>query len=317
MKRKTVYWPLAMALCLVLTGCSLGFKTSVARVTAIVELQGPEYAYPLMDATVTAGDARGTTGISGRALLAGIEQDRMHEFVVTTDFGTFPSRLYLDGNAAVELAVPLPGEINHDEFANVVFWFRSVNWRWRRGDVLWAYFDFSRSGLSTYDREAAVGQAEREFRSWLEGPGTSLRWGGIALAANEANVVVRMVNDDAYFNRFPEDRGQNVAARGGPMAQDEEGYTIRGEIWVRADCCRFQDGLYAHELGHVLGMGHPADLFSARTVMGYSHQVAEAGTVDRLMLQVKMHLPPGIPYNPQMAALRSAGLPEPLPTPVR
>lgn len=105
-----------------------------------------------------------------------------------------------------------------------------------------------------------------------------------------------------------------MAGRGGPR-EIHDGVISHGNIWIRVDCCATQNGIYAHELGHALGLSHPGDLYADRSVMGYNNRPRTAATdVDRAMLQVKMHLPPGIEYDAARPALGILEVPEPLPT---
>lgn len=280
---------------------------------------GPEYLYPLVDARVGLNERIQQTSTTGQASFSDVPKDEVVRVTASTDFTSVTQQAKVTGNMVWHVPVPLPSAINHDEFMNIIFWDGERNIRWRRGTEIKAYFDYEGApNMAPADRLAAEAQALREMQAWLDPPGALgpyLRWGGQVYDPDSANVIVYMLHDDAWLERWPDDIDLRVAGRGGPQRFDPDGYIVLGRIWVRVDCCKFQQGLYGHEFGHALGLSHPGDLYADRSIMGYN-AIPEPNGLDRYLLQVKMHLPPMITYDPH-AATTQAGwdIPEPLPRP--
>lgn len=131
--------------------------------------------------------------------------------------------------------VPLPSAINHDEFMNIIFWDGERNIRWRRGTEIKVYFDYEGApNMAPADRLAAEAQALREMQAWLDPPGALgpyLRWGGQVHDPDLANVIVYMLHDDAWLERWPDDIDLRVAGRGGPQRFDPDGlYRARAHL---------------------------------------------------------------------------------------
>lgn len=297
-------------------------STSVG-LTVLAELAGPEYTYPLQDAVVSVDGEEKQTGRTGKVGFSSVPKERDVELTIRTDFASATQTHPLSANTTWSVPLNLPELVSDDEFINSIFRDGSINYRLERGTTIYVYFDYSGApNMGEADRLAAEYAAEREFLSWFgetSGDNPNLRWGGFVDSEEEANIIVYMLHDEAFWEVFPGDRPSEgerptVAGRGGPRGY-QDGYTTHGLIWIRVDCCALVEGIYAHELGHAIGFGHPGDLGSDRSVMGYNHRPRMLATdVDRAMLQVKMHLPPGIEYDAERPAMRAWGDPEPLPT---
>ena len=121
---------------------------------------------------------------------------------------------------------------------------------------------------------------------------------------DKVDIYIKIMNDTNYFNEFPED-SDSVAGRGGfSWSSQYDNFIYKGNIWIREEHAT-QEGIYIHEMGHVMGLAHPEALYSSNSVMSYQHEIQSEGPteVDKNILELKMNLNPKEPYSPTTSNL--------------
>lgn len=308
---------------IVLAGCQGGNILDLGSPSVIVSVRlvGPEFNYPLQNAVVTVNGERLVTDRGGRVNFRGLTDGREYTATVKTEFAEVTETARVSANTVWTVPISLPEIIDDDHFKNIVFWEGVDNRRWAWGDTVTVFFDYSRGqNMPPEERAAAEAQALAEFAGWFQDADPRdpfLIWGGRASKEEDGRIVVHMMHDDGFFEQFPEDKpsegGFSPVGGMGIFGGVINDVATRGELWFRVDCCAHQQGLYAHEFGHALGFHHPAGGFSGRSVMSPLVSVEGVTPVDRALMQVKMHLPAGIDYNPSARRMMSPSELDPLP----
>lgn len=270
--------------------------------TIKTELIGPEHSYPIADAIVTVADQVAITGPDGRAFVHHLERDQQYEVTVATDFAVSSHTETLTENVPVPVEMSYPVDLDDEEFREGIFPEgilpdRTVNVRWPRGATIKVFFDYEdASGMNEADRTSAESLALETFQSWFRdahGDNPYLRWGGKVNNEARADVIIRMMHDEAFYDTFSEARGtHDVAFISYFMLYN---YVVMGEIWLRVDA--LDERTYARTFGRILGLGRLSGSGLNRSIMGDGDLEMPTDN-DLLMLRIKMHLPAGIPYNP-------------------
>lgn len=270
-------------------------------VIVAVELIGPDDTYPVQDAVVTLAGDRHTTDASGRVLFENVPKGQRHTVRIATGFAATTETARIDGDTIWSVPVPLPETVTDSQFHEAIFWNGADHYRWERDDTVRVFFDYTGGqNFTPAERAAAEAVALEAFQGWFratDGHKPYLKWGGSVANADEANVTVHMMHDDAYYAEFPEAAGTRNAGRGGGRYLRPGDYMSGGEIWIRIDCCALSSSLYAHELGHVFGFTHTEPDEPTASIMTPASALPGVTPTDLDMMKVKMHLPPQLPYN--------------------
>lgn len=262
-------------------------------------LNGPEATYPLQDAVVTIAGRSARTNASGQAFVHHLNADEPVNWVVETDFAIYGG--FETSPRDITVLADLPPDITDAHFRDGIF-YRDRNDRWERGETITVYFDYDAVlGLTDMQRRQFEEDVLREFASWFEGVdfvNPVLRWGGKVHHELDANVIIRLVDDERFLVRFPEYADREQLPPSVRVPRSHNGYTVLVEYWVRMDGLNPRPGTYARWLGRILGLGTINSATAPEeSVMRTSHRAGEATDLDRLMLAIKMHLPPQIPYS--------------------
>lgn len=271
----------------------------------LVELVGPEYTYPVQDAVVQVGRERKRTGPSGKAGFSSVPKDQHIKLAVRTDFASVSQEQALTGNTTWSVPINLPPLINDDELRNSIFWDGRANWRFERGTVIRVYFDYDERGgaaLTESEKRRFEQDVLREFQSWFEDGerlGSFLRWGGQVDHELDANLIIRLVSDETFFARFTHYEDPETAPSHSPFFRFHNDYIVIAELWVRIDKLESRPSLYAQWFGRLAYLGRLSgrDVQRHESVMNWSDHAEQPTDLDRLMVKIKMHLPPLIPYN--------------------
>lgn len=273
-------------------GCSTPAPISqTGSIQASIALQGPQYTYPVISGTVEAAGRSVQIGVQGTAAIENVPTGPASLIVKTSFLTPFARSVNVNEATAVSVELPTPATVNDDYFKNMLFW-SDRSERWEAGSIS-VFFDYSNAGAVTPQSKSAwESQALAEFNEWsFTGQFSFTR-----VSNGQADVTVYFATDSAFDAKYPGSAG--TAAMGGWKRTGGE-YITGGDIWVRTAYAG-QAGLYRHEMGHVLGIGHPASLNQPGTVMAYAWPQVITGA-DKAVLGMKMSMPPSISYLPGRA----------------
>lgn len=281
------------------------FRAYRAGSTVVVHalLAGPEGVYPLQDATVWVNGRSARTDSSGRAFVHHLDLEEDLEWTLETDFGTFHGFETAAENIVVEAYLPL--EITETHFRDGVFYYGNGNYRWEPETTFTVYFDYDERGgaaLTESEKRRFEQDVLREFQSWFEDGerlGSFLRWGGQVDHELDANLIIRLVSDETFFARFTHYEDPETAPSHSPFFRFHNDYIVIAELWVRIDKLESRPSLYAQWFGRLAYLGRLSgrDVQRHESVMNWSDHAEQPTDLDRLMVKIKMHLPPLIPYN--------------------
>ena len=124
----------------------------------------------------------------------------------------------------------------------------------------------------------------------------------------QADIIVWFMDQEHWLKEFPEDESDFPAGRGGYRIEGDSDYIDNGEIYILSGN-ENQKGLYSHEMGHVLGFGHPDDLEHGDSVMAYNFDLQAEGPteVDQTLLKLKYNLPPRYTFDAGAQAQLNSG----------
>ena len=275
---------------------NLNKNIKTSQIYIKLNLKGIEYDYPVYDASITIDEETKKTDSSGQA-----EFELDHKGY-STNIETYHSnityKISVKDTSIIDIPLFLPDIIEDDHLKNILFWNGNYNARWRIKKY-YVYFDFSEasSSITEENKNNIKNQAMQEIQQWELVPGMDY----IKTDNNEEpDIFVKIMTDTNYFNLFPDDEDSNVAGRGGFSWSSQNSYfNYVGNIWIRENYST-QQGLYTHEMGHVMGFGHPEYLYSSDSVMSYQNDVQAAGPteIDKVLLRLKMNLNPMEYYSP-------------------
>lgn len=275
-------------------GCSNPVPISQAgSIQACIALHGPQYTYPIISGTVEAAGQSAQIGAQGTAAVENVPAGTASLVVKTSFSPPFTRPVNVSGATTVGVELPTPGAVNDDYFKNMLFW-SGRSERWQAGPIS-VFFDYSNAGaVSPQSKSAWESQALAEFNEWsFAGQFSFAR-----ASSGQADVIIYFATDAAFDAKYPGSTG--TAAMGG-WHRTSGVYITGGDIWVRTAYAG-QAGLYRHEMGHVLGIGHPASLNQPGTVMAYAWPQVITGA-DKAVLGMKMSIPPSISYIPGRASV--------------
>ena len=249
-----------------------------------------QYTYPMAGVKVNASEKKSFTNHSGKV------KYKLNEGQYKISVKSYIKELYkdisLNSDTTLNIDLNLPDNMNEEHLKYIIFWYNSThasNFRWEV-EELKLYFDYSKSDKSfKSDWEK---RAMQEINEWAVIKNLSFKK---SKERKSADIIVYYMNEKNFFKEHPDENNSTIGWGGCRIASDHN-YITEGYIHIRDEYALYP-GIYSHEMGHVLGFGHPFDLYSTNSIMSYDDSIENLTTIDKQMLKIKMNLPPMISYS--------------------